>query len=293
MSNPLQDFYRQKEIYITLPTGGRWLTKKPHLSVDGEIGVKPMTLNDEMVLSVPDSLYNGESLFHLIRSIAPDIEDPYELSMPDFDVILLASRAATYDKKMTVESTCSHCNTANLYEIDIPSILSKVKIVGEKSIFEMDSLTYELRANTISALNTFHTKNIQQLQLINQLDKLEVTEKTAKKAEYQKALETVAAANIVLIADAIVSITTPDGKVVTEKQHIVDFITNAKRDVTKRIEEHLKKLNENGLDKTFTFTCNGENCGKEFTSPVEFNPAFFFNNLSSIVEETQKKSNKL
>ena len=104
MNNPLADHFRQKEIYVRLPTQGKWLSNKPRLTEDGEIGIMPMTLQDEILLSIPDSLYNGESLFKLISSIVPDIADPYELSLPDFDVILLASRAATYDKKMSVES---------------------------------------------------------------------------------------------------------------------------------------------------------------------------------------------
>ena len=50
-NNPLEDFYRQKEIYITLPTQGRWLSEEPGLSADGELGVKPLSLNDEMLLN--------------------------------------------------------------------------------------------------------------------------------------------------------------------------------------------------------------------------------------------------
>ena len=38
-NNPLEDFYRQKEIYIKLPTQGRWLTQEPKLSADGELGI--------------------------------------------------------------------------------------------------------------------------------------------------------------------------------------------------------------------------------------------------------------
>ncbi len=289
MTNPLADFYRQKEIYITLPTGGRWLTEKPHLSTDGELGVRPLTLNDEMMLSIPDSLYNGESLFELIKSIAPDIKNPYELSMPDFDIILLASRAATYEKKMTVESRCPHCEEANLYELDIPSILSKVKVVGEETEFIMNELKFVLKANTVGALNTYHIRNMEQANLIGQLEKIDPADRSTHTKEYSKALETVSAASIALIADAIVSITTPDEQIVTDPQHIVDFLLNVNRSVIQRIEDNLRKLNENGLDKEFTFMCSSESCNKEFTGPVEFNPAFFFKNLSSILKEKSLK----
>ena len=100
--NPLTNFYRSKEIYVKSPTQGKWYTQPPKLTEDGEIGVLPMTLQDEIRMNIPDSLYNGESLFELFKSICPDIIDPYEIAMPDVDVLLLASRAATYNKKMTI-----------------------------------------------------------------------------------------------------------------------------------------------------------------------------------------------
>ena len=56
MSSILEDFYRSKEIFIKLPTGGKWYKNKPHLSVTNEIGIMPMTTKDEMILKIPDSL---------------------------------------------------------------------------------------------------------------------------------------------------------------------------------------------------------------------------------------------
>jgi hypothetical protein len=280
MNNPLANHFRQKEIYVRLPTQGKWLSNKPKLTEDGEIGIMPMTLQDEILLSIPDSLYNGESLFKLISSIVPDIADPYELSLPDFDVILLASRAATYDKKMSVESFCTHCDEPNMYEIDLPSILSKVRLIGQDNIFEIDGLVFELRPNTVAALNTFHIKNIQSTSMLRQLHNSSDQDKLIHSEEYQNNLSIVSAANIALIADAIVCVTTPDGTQVKDMQHIIEYVNNAKRHVITKIEEKAKALNNNGLNKTFNFTCSHEECLKDFEGAIEFNPAFFFRNIS-------------
>ena len=88
MENPLQGYYRHKDLYVRLPTGGKWLKNKPKLTDDGEIGVRPMSMKDELLLTIPDALYNGQAIFELIQSVCPDIVDPYELSLPDADVIL-------------------------------------------------------------------------------------------------------------------------------------------------------------------------------------------------------------
>jgi hypothetical protein len=50
--------------------------------------------------------------------------------------------------------------------------------------------------------------------------------------------------------------------------------------VITKIEEKAKALNNNGLNKTFNFTCSHEECLKDFEGAIEFNPAFFFRNIS-------------
>ena len=66
MYNPLQDYYRNKEIFVRLTTKGNWMEEKPNLTAEHEIGVRPMTIADEMKLNIPDTLYNGEALFDMV-----------------------------------------------------------------------------------------------------------------------------------------------------------------------------------------------------------------------------------
>ena len=73
MENPLQQYYRHKEIYVKLPTGGRWLDPKPNLNEQGEIGIRPMSMKDELLLNIPDALFNGQAMFELIQSICQDL----------------------------------------------------------------------------------------------------------------------------------------------------------------------------------------------------------------------------
>ena len=278
MDNPLLDYYRQKEIYVMLPTQGKWLKNKPNLTADGELGVRPMTISDEILLNVPDALFNGEAIYSLISSIAPDIQDPYEISMPDVDVILLASRAATYNKKMTIETRCTHCNTQSQYELDIPSVLSNVVVSNDKTVIEIDSLEIELRPNTLSSINLF---NMQTVQSSNLISKLSINKDIAKQQlseEYLQSVKEITASNISLVADAVVQVKTPDGKIVSDQSQIIEWLTNSSRDVMQKIESQKRILNKNGIPKSFNFTCESEACGKSFKGEVEFNPTFFFSN---------------
>ena len=278
MQNPLEDYYRQKEIYVPLPTQGLWYKNKPNLTDDGEIGVLPMTLNDEMLLNIPDTLYNGESIYTLIASITPDIVDPKEVSLPDVDVILLASRAMTYDKKMQVESKCVHCEKFSSYEMSIPDILSRINLIKGGVTIEIDGLQIELRPNTLRSMNAFNIKNLTTTQLVQKLSNSEGDRKEELSKNYMDSLKEITIANIELLSDAIVKVTTPDGKEVIDQASIQQWLANAKKSVLTQIENNSRKLNLNGLPDTYDFTCSHEECGKKFKGTVEFNPSFFFSN---------------
>ena len=292
MQNPLQDFFRQKEIYVPLPTQGLWYEQKPKLTDDGEIGIFPMTLKDEMLLNIPDTLYNGESIFNLIQSIAPDIKDPYEVSLPDVDVILLASRAITYDKKMRVDSRCTHCEEWSEFELGIPEILSNTKIIDNGIHIEIDSLQIELRPNTLKSINAFNMRNLTTTSLITKIANTEGDRKKELTDNYMQSLTDITVANIELLSDAIVKITLPDGKQVNDQAFIQQWLANAKKPTLNTIEKSCRELNTNGLPEKYNFTCSNEECGKEFKGSVEFNPSFFFTNNSREQEvmKTESKS---
>lgn len=275
MSNPLDGFYRTKEIYVKLPTQGKWYTDPPHLTNAGEIGVYPMTMRDEMLLSVPDALYNGESLFELFASICPDIKDPYELCSPDVDVLLLAAKAATYDNKLSVTSACPKCNEENTYEIDLASVLSKIKVIEEGASLEINKLSVVFKPNTLAVVNAQSIKNAETAKMIRDLGSADMDD-VVRTDQFRESLSRTTAANMAILADSILTVTTPDGVVVENTTHIIEWLSNSEKAVVDKLLKFAGELNQNGIQNEFTFQCAGLECGNEFTGPVEFNPSFFF-----------------
>jgi len=275
MNNPLDQYYRTKEIYVKLPTQGKWYKDKPNLTDQGEIGILPMTVRDEMLLNIPDTLFNGESLFELFKSIAPDIKDPYEICMPDVDVILLGSRAASYENKLEVESRCPHCETYNQYEIELSSILSQIKVIDESEI-EIGELIFVLKPNTLKTVNAANIQSIENQRMIEMMFKNQNGEQPLDQETFNRSLEISTASAIAIVADAISEIKLPDGKVVTEFEYIAEFLSKTQNKTVDTLKRAITNLNENGIGNDFNFTCSGEECGKSYNSPVEFNPAFFF-----------------
>ena len=278
MDNPLQDYFRNKEIFVRLPTKGNWMKEKPNLTADYEIGVRPMTIADEMKLNIPDTLYNGEALFDMVGSIAPDIPNPKQLALPDIDVILLASRAATYDKKMAVESRCTHCETVSEFEIDLPTVLGQIIDNSSPVLLEMKELTISLKPNTLFAVNAL---NVQKLQSSTILQAISVSEDKATeelKTVFKENVENIAAYRLASVEDGIEYIQTPEGNKVTDSQHILDWLSSVDLNTVSKIEQEQLKLNGNGMRREFTFNCSNPDCAKEFKGKVSYNPSFFFSN---------------
>jgi hypothetical protein len=272
MNNPLSDFYREKSIFVKLPTGGKWYKQKPKLTADGEIGIMPMTMKDEMLFKIPDSLYNGESLYEVLKSIVPDIADPYEISIPDVDVILLASRAVSTDTELPIDAKCPHCGEITSYSINIPAILSKIKSITSDTEVEIKNLVIKLRPNTLASVTASSMQGVESARLLAAVG----TENSDNKNLLQRSLEKATAAGIGVLADSIESIQLPDGTIVTDQVHIMQWVANSDSTTTNVIKKLSMDLNKNGIQNEFPFSCSNEECAKEFVSSVEFNPTFFF-----------------
>lgn len=274
--NPLKKYYRTKEVYVKLPTNYKFFSTKPATSEENEIGIMPMSTRDEMLIKIPDSLYNGEALYEIIESIAPDIKNPYELCIPDLDVILLATRIASYGKNMDIEAVCPHCKKYSTYSIDIPMVLSKLKMLPEDYTIEVKGLSITFKPNSVSTINAKRIAQLETQKIANELRGVDDSELPKIKEKLKKSLEVSTAARYAIIADAIEKIELPDGSIVNELEHILDWLSNSDSATISILEKNKNIMNDNGIQKTFDVTCSNEDCNKSFTAPLEFNPAFFF-----------------
>ena len=74
-NNPLQQYFRQPKVFITLPSHGVY--NKPG-TITGSFENMPifgMTGMDEILLKTPDALLTGESTVKVIQSCCPNIVD--------------------------------------------------------------------------------------------------------------------------------------------------------------------------------------------------------------------------
>jgi hypothetical protein len=271
--NPLSKLYRTKSVFVSLPSKGNFYTSGINLSIDGELGVMPMTARDEIELKSPDSLFNGDGLINLIKSCVPDIKHPEEMPSCDIDPIILSIRAAS-NKMIDIDIVCPSCKNKETYEVDITKIISTAKQINlEDSIILLNKNTkinirpYSLRSQLKANIQKFHHTRMDYL-----LNNSEVSD-TDKAEMFSKAFVEATTLSIELITDNILSVEL-DGTVVTNRDHISEWVNNMDKDTYKLITEKIKSISGSNMNNNIITTCN--KCNNEHEVSVELNPVNFF-----------------
>ena len=274
-NNPLSKLYRNKSIFIQLPSKGKYYTSGIDLSIDGELGIMPMTAYDEISLKSPDSLFNGDGLINLIKSCVPDIKNPEEIPSCDIDPIIIGIRAAS-NKILETEVECPHCKTEQIFNLDLTMLLSSFTPINEDNTVILSENTkviirpYSLRSQLKTNIQTFHQMRMEAI--LNNNDSIS----DEKKLElFNTAFAEATKLTIELVADNIVAVEL-DNVTVTEKEHIFEWVQNMDKQTYKIIVDKIKELSSNTLDKTMTVQCSNSECNNTFETLVDLNPVSFF-----------------
>ena len=279
-SNPLNKYFRQPTIYVSLPTGGDY---PPHVvtpSKTGEFGVMPMTAKDEIRFKTPDALMNGEGVVDVIHSCVPDIKDAWQIKSYDLDTVLIAIRIATYGETMDINFNVPGANEQASHTLNLPAILDSIKSVQIKNECMLkDGLKVQVRPLTYRDITNTSLTTFQQQKLYSavQDSKMSDDQKTKKFDEAFKALTDL---SMGLLLKNIKKITIPDGTEVTDPNQIKEFIDNANAGTITELQEKLNELRTQGSTKPVKLKATEEQINKgapaTYEVPVTFDTANFF-----------------
>lgn len=273
-SNPLTSYFRHPELYIALPSQGKWWAPGSLVMPEnGELPVYPMTGQDELLMKNADGLMNGDTTTKVIQSCCHNIKNAWETPSIDIDTLMIAMRIASYGHKLDAETNCSKCKELLSYAVDLRAILAGIQIPNYDAPFELKGLTVFTRPAPYRIVNLNNMETYQQQRTIMQLKSQDITEE--EKIEIVKtAVQRLTDISISRLNEFIDRIVLPDGTVITDKKFISEFITNADRDTfTKLREEISSKANEYKLP-SIPLTC--DNCGHQDERTFQFDPASFF-----------------
>ncbi len=246
-TNPLGKYYRQPQIYITLPTKGKYYPADVYTpSETGEIPVFPMTAMDELAFKTPDSMISGQSTVDVIKSCVPNIKNPWKMTNYDTDTILLAIRVATYGEMMTTSYTVPGTDLKVDHSVNLPALLedlAKVDVVDTattKSGFKIKVSPLDYQTLTKVGTARFEQEKIYATMRAAALDE------QAKADQFAKSFKALNTINFELLVDSVIEITTPDGVAVNDKIQIQEFCKNCDTKIINEIQDELGKIRVQG-----------------------------------------------
>ena len=272
-ANPLKQYFRQPAIYLRLPTGGKyWPSGSIELTHNGEFPVYPMTAIDEITYRTPDALFNGQAVVTVIQSCMPNVKNAWAAPTTDINSMLVAIRLASYGHELEINSTCPSCNTSDDYALDLRHVLDQLKMPDFDSILQYGDLEISFSPISYENQNKSNQAQFDEQRMIQS-----VTESDLPEAEKLKRLNDAMRRITELTVDAlkwsIAGIRTP-GAIVSETEHIQEFLVNCDRKLFNLIRDHVINLRQVSELTPLSITCG--NCKHEYKQTVTLDMTSFF-----------------
>ncbi len=236
--NPLQKYYRQPKLYISLPSKGLYYAQGGLTGDWSNVPVFAMTGMDEIIYKTPDALYSGEATKQVIESCIPYIKDGFAVPSIDIDALVLAIRIATFGENLNVDKICEHCEAENTYEIPLTRILDYFNAQKYDNILPInDEITVKIRPLTYFELNHYSIENFKLQKKMAQLEQVSEEERQKIVDEIYKNLSDL---QVDLFLTSIESVRIPDSEI-TDKAIIHDWLINSDRELFAQVKTKLEQ----------------------------------------------------
>lgn len=277
--NPLKKYFRQPKISISLPSQGAFY---PNGSLEttetGQYPVFPMTARDEIVMKTPDSLVNGQATVDVIQSCIPNIKNAWDIPTIDLDVILIGMRIATYGETMDVTIKTPVTGEEKTYSLNLTNLLTELNSVQYNNRIDLDNMTVYIRPLSYKDFTKTSLKTFEEQKIFKTLnnDKLSEDEKLVKFNESFKKLTDI---TITTLERSIMRIDV-DGQIVTDPNHIKEFVDNAEKDFFRTVLNHIDNEKKKFAIKPLIVKSPPEDIEKgvpeTFEVPITFDQSNFF-----------------
>ncbi len=273
--NPLKNYFRQFKMFMRLPSGTTYYQPGVINFTDkGEVGVMPMTGQDELILKNPDALLNGEALVSVISSCVPAVVNPRALLTNDVDALITAIRYATYDDSLETNLVCPKCKHENQFKLNLQYALDNMDILEPEYVINLETgLSVFVKPYSFPEILRGLHAQFEQAKLQRALESENITD--AKRSDvFKKSFTELSSMTFELMCKSIIKVVDESkGVNVSDKTHIAEFVRNIDRNTADKIQKLVKEINDIGIKRTFIAKC--DKCEHEWESEIDFNPVNF------------------
>lgn len=273
--NPLKQYFRQFKLYIKLPSGTSYYPDGSVKFTDtGEIGVMPMTGQDELILKNPDALLNGEALIEVIKSCVPAVANPRVLLTNDIDALITAVRYATYNDTLETELKCPACDAPNLFKINLQHSLDGMSFLESEYVINLDSgLSIFVKPYAFPELLRGLHAQFEQSKIERAISNDRLTDEARMKM-FSNSFKELSLVTYDLMVSSIIKVVDESKSIdISDKGFIREFLQNIDKKSVDKISDLIKEINQIGIKRSFMAKC--EKCEHSWESEIDFNPVNF------------------
>jgi hypothetical protein len=283
-NNPLQKHFRRPALWIKLPTLGRWYTDgSVAMNQDQQVRIFGLNAKDDIMLNTPDALLNGHALESVIQSCVPEVRDVKKLLQPDLDAIFLGIKAATNNGRFEIERKCEECKHENTFEVQCARLIDMTSyvensdtevMIGSELLVKIKPYSYEMRTLMIQ-------KQLEEQRVLSAIENDQsITDDIQRADILARSIDKLATLTFSLVAQSITAVEMlgPDGMIVTDTDHITEWLTNIDKSTADAVISAVNALNEVGPPKETDAQCT--ECGHRWKEKLSFDPALFFTQRS-------------
>ena len=271
MANPLQQFFRQPKIFISLPSKGAYSASGMIQGDVANLPVYSLTGMDEIIIKTPDSLMSGDSTAKIIESCCPAIKDAWALPIIDINILLAAIRIASYGPHITFNVECNECKAESEYDVELSYIVDYFSNLEYPNKLVLKDIAIYTRPMTYRESTNFSIKSYQLRQQLIQADKVE--DDVERQTIVNRLFRELAVLQNDMMLSGIDTIQTGNLNV-TEAPYISEWLANCDSTYATAIKAHSEKIFNDWQVPPHPITCSS--CKHESKLRIDLDYSTFF-----------------
>ena len=278
--NPLAKHLRQPKIYIKLPSKGQfWPNGSLVMEETGEYPVYAMTAKDEITFKTPDALLNGQATVDVIQSCVPNIKDAWQTPSIDLDAILIAIRMASFGDMLDMTVKVPNTDIEKDFQFNLQQLYDNYINTVYEGVFDIDGFRIEIKPVDYKTMTSQAIKAFEEQRVFNIVNDDSIAD-DVKISKFQESFSKLTDLNLQIVVESVIAIQPNGEEVVTNKNHIKEFILGADAKTYNQIKAHVESQRDKYTQKPIEVEATDEEieagAPKTFTVPIQFDQSNFF-----------------
>lgn len=272
-NNPLMMYAPHEKVFCKLPSSANFYLSGVLQNNKSEVGIKPMTAKDEMLMNNPEALMNGKAIELVIQNCCPSVLDASKLAIMDVEAILLGIKKATGDETYDFTCSCPQCKKEGEFKRDIDGILSSCTHLEKEYVVDFDPVKVYLQPSTWEDYNNIQQLTFRQQKMLQVAKNQEISD-DEKSQIFNDVFRELVNIRTELMVNCIQKIEVP-GNIVTDKTYIREYVNCLDKNSVSKLSDVVENINSKGCSHSMDAECSY--CEHKWTiTDLKFDPSSFF-----------------